>query len=107
MNIITTNARAYVNFGRWIADCPLDCGNAMALQPRQTTFCCQTSGGCGHIASVEWPEDADGIWEALEERRAPKNRNWFPKSHPLALKAGCPNGQTAQELRDETSENTR
>lgn len=105
MGIITLQARAYVNFGRWIADCPNDCGGAMALQPGQPEFYCAPPGGCGQIAPVEWPINAQEIWDALAERRAPKNRNWFPKSHSLALKANCPHGQTPAELRDETAEN--
>ena len=105
MTITTNVARAYVNFGRWISDCPLGCGNAMALQPGQSQFFCQPPGGCGNIASVEWPNDPDGIWEALGQRPMPKTRNWFPKNHELALRAGCPNGQSVQELLDEAQEN--
>lgn len=106
MNLITTQARAYVNFGRWIAECPLGCGNALELQKGQAQFFCNPPGGCGHVGSVDWPSNPDELWEALDGR-APKNRNWFPSEHPLALKANCPHGQTPQELRDETEEMTR
>lgn len=101
MTVTTGMARAYVNFGRWIADCPNDCGGALAMEPNQTTFHCGGSGGCGQIASVEWPPNPQEIWEALSERSRPKNRNWFPTGHNLALRAGCAHGQTPQELRDE------
>lgn len=102
--LITGNAQAYVNFGRWICECPLGCGNALALDPGTPTYFCAPPGGCGHIATINWPSNSADIWDALEERSAPKNRNWFPDGHPLALKAGCPTGQSPKELRDEASE---
>ncbi|MFE6846575.1 hypothetical protein [Streptomyces sp. NPDC057686] len=102
--ILTTRARAYVNFGRWVADCPLECGNAIALEPGQTSFFCPPPGGCGHIAEVEWPADPQGIWDALAVR-PPKHRNWFPVDHSLAVKAGCPHGQTVADLIEESKAN--
>lgn len=102
MELITNQARAYVNFGRWVADCPLDCGSAMQLQPGQGSYHCVE---CGHLATIEWPDNADDIWAALDERNAKRNRNWFPSNHTLALRSGSPHGQTVQELRDETQEN--
>lgn len=105
MSLVTTGARAYVNFGRWIADCPMECGNAAALEVNQTTFYCSPPGGCGHMGEVVWPTNAPEIWDALEERPMPKTRNWFPHNHNLALKSGCPHGQTPKELRDEAREN--
>ena len=104
-NLVTTSARAYVNFSRWVADCPMGCGNATALESNQATFFCAPSGGCGHIGEVDWPSDGPEIWEALMERPMPKTRNWFPHNHDLALKSGCPHGQTPTQLRDETREN--
>lgn len=103
--LISPNALAYVNFGRWIADCPLGCGGAQALEARQTNFFCNPPSGCGHIATIEWPSDPDGIWEALEVRRMPKTRNWFPKNHELALRANAPHGQSVEDLIAETAEN--
>lgn len=94
-------ARAYVNFGRWIADCPHNCGSALQLKSGQGVYQCVE---CGVLSEVEWPANPDEIWSALEERRAPKNRNWFPSGHVLALKAGAPHGQTVTELREETAE---
>lgn len=105
MTIVTTAAQAYVNFGRWIADCPLGCGNAAALEPNQTAFYCNPPGGCGHMGELIWPSNAQEIWEALNERPMPKTRNWFPQDHPLAIRANCPHGQSVKELRDETQEN--
>lgn len=94
-------ARAYVNFGRWVADCPQDCGAALKLDPGQTMFPCPE---CHSISEVEWPADPDAIWEALEKRPAPKNRNWFPEGHELAIRARLPHGQTAAQLDAETAE---
>lgn len=100
--LITSRARAYVNWGRWVADCPVNCGGALMLQPDQGAFLCQE---CGTLSEVEWPKDPQGIWEALLQRPAPKFRNWFPSGHALALKAGCPHGQTIAQLIEETAEN--
>lgn len=100
--VITMRARAYVNWGRWVADCPIQCGGALSLQPAQGTFHCPE---CKTLSDVEWPANPDEIWEVLSARPVPKFRNWFPSGHMLALRAGCPNGQTVQELRDETAEN--
>jgi hypothetical protein len=102
-HLITTRARARVNYGRWIADCPrAHCANAMRLEPRQATFHCGGEGGCQMVAPVEWPADADGIWEALLERPVPGTRHWYPSGHPEAVKLSIPHGQSVAELRDET-----
>lgn len=100
--LLTNQARAYVNFGRWIADCPIDCGSAMQLQPGQAAFHCPE---CGHLTTVEWPSNPDEIWEALGKRQAKRNRNWFPSGHQLALRSGSPHGQSVAELDAETEEN--
>jgi hypothetical protein len=100
--LMTNQARAYVNHGRWIADCPRDCGSALILQNGQGGYHCPE---CGHLTTVEWPADVEGITAALMERPIPKTRNWFPEGHTLALRAGCEHGQTVQQLRDETHDN--
>jgi len=102
MTLLTNQARAYINFGRVIADCPVDCGSAIQLQAGQSTFHCPE---CGYITTVEWPDNIDEIWEALNKRPAKRNRNWFPSNHTLALRSGSPHGQTVKELEDETAEN--
>lgn len=102
MNLLTNKALAYVNFGRWIADCPMDCGSALQLTNGQGVYHC---GECGFTTEVDWPNNAGDIWEALSVRPAKRNRNWFPTGHPLALRSFSPHGQTPQELRDETEEN--
>jgi hypothetical protein len=97
--LVTSKARAYVNFGRWIADCPTSCGSAIQLQPGQAVFQCVE---CYFMTSVEWPNDPDGIWEALGKRPANKHRNWFPSGHELALRSNSPHGQTVKDLEEET-----
>lgn len=101
MLTITDSARAYVNLGRWVADCPKECGYALALSPRQGMFHC---GECQHLCSVAWPHNADQIWEALAVRELPINRNWFPAGHDLAVRAGLPEGQSVKDLNEETAE---
>lgn len=97
--MIPTAARAYVNHGRWIADCPRPgCGNALKLTPHQGHFGC---GICATTAPVDWPADADEIWDVLQLRPEARNRNWFPLEHELAVRARCPHGQTVAELLDE------
>lgn len=93
-------ARAFVNHGRWIAECPRDlCSNALALESRQGRFVCDTEpDGCGADAPIEWPPDADEIWKALQRRPVPATRNWFPAEHELAVRAGEPHGQTVADL---------
>lgn len=100
--LIAGLARAYVNHGRWVADCPgLDCASALVLQPRQGVYQCPD---CWTVAPVDWPADADDIWSALSPR-PPARRNWYPASHDLAVRFNLPHGQTPAELRTETAEN--
>lgn len=103
--LITNRARARVNHGRWIADCPRDyCANAIALDPGQGVFQCAGTGGCQMLAEIEWPPDADEIWEVLSVRPVPATRNWYPAGHTEALRVGLPHGQTPEQLRAETAE---
>lgn len=102
MLLTPAEARAYVNHGRWLADCPRDCGGALQLDPKQTNFHCRE---CKWIGGIEWPDNADEIMEALEERVVPKTRNWFPSGHTLALRSSTPHGQTVKQLMEETEEN--
>lgn len=99
---VRARARARVNWGRWIADCPeLYCNNAEDLTPGQATFHCTV---CRIVGPVEWPADADGIWSALLERPRPATRNWYPAGHDEAVRLGLPHGQSARALDDETRE---
>src|SRR5512134_438542 len=94
--LLTRRAYAYVNHGRWIADCPFpDCGNAEKLQPRQSTFYCTN---CRFVGDVVWPGDADGIDAALSQRPVPQTRNWAPGGHRQAVSSGFPSGQSVADL---------
>ena len=102
MTALTDRARAYVNHGRWIADCPRPYGgNAEALDPRQGAFHCSN---CRLLVSIEWPTDPDELWDVLAKRPVPQTRNWFPPGHELALRSGCPHGQTVADLEAENDE---
>lgn len=93
-------ARARINWGRWLADCPRsDCAGAEELTPRQAMFHCSS---CGYLAEIDWPADPDGLWTVLLERPSPQTRNWYPAGHDEAMRAGLPHGQTPADLRDET-----
>lgn len=105
MPLLTTLARAYVNCGRWIADCPREhCTNAIALTPKQVQFFCEHEGGCRLLTEVEWPADADAIWEVLKARPVPGTRNWAPAGHRQAIVCGLPLGQTVDALIAENRE---
>lgn len=67
---------AYVNHGRWVADCAV-CPSALAVKPGQTTFACQDQL-CGAASELVWPADVAGIDALLAERPNPANRNWHP-----------------------------
>lgn len=100
--LVTNRARAYVNWGRWVADCTRPyCNSAAKLDPGQPVFYCAE---CRQIADIDWPTDAEEIWSELERRPVPGTRNWFPAGHELALRSGRPHGQTVAELRAETLE---
>ena len=89
-------ARAYVNHGKWIADGERPyCNGAEGLAPRQVQVHCTN---CHWEGLVEWPADADGIWDVLALRPVPGTRNWFPSGHKLALRSGTVHGQTVADL---------
>lgn len=93
--------QAYVNHGRWLADCSYpDCANAEALKPHQTQFHCSN---CHHLAVVVWPADVDGITDMLAVRPVPQTRNWSPAGHRQALVDGFPDGQTVSDLEEENA----
>lgn len=106
MLLVPAHALAYVNHGRWIADCPKPfCGNAMQLDARQATYACgvldgrgQLQGGCGLTTGLAWPVDAVWIWDALLRRPDPRTRNWAPAGHRQAVSDGFPDGQSVADL---------
>jgi len=101
--LMTRAAQAYMNHGRWIADCPRNgCRNALALQPGQAQFHC-TPCGCGVFADVEWPPDFEIIDAVLSVRPIPETRHWAPAGHRQSIACGSPEGQTVMDLINEST----
>jgi hypothetical protein len=99
------DAAAYVNWGRWVADCPRwpGCSNAAELEEGQEAAHCEPPAGCGAAYRVIWPADAAQIWAALEQRPSPQTRNWYPAGHDRAAAYGLPAGETPAGLQAETA----
>lgn len=92
---------AYVNVGRWVADCPRPyCGNAEELRLGQQVFEC-TVPECRLVAMVWWHRDAEAVWRELLRRPMPATRNWAPAQHRQAIACHVPHGQTVADLRAE------
>ena len=66
---------AYVNDGRWVADCP--CGSGILLVPGWALGTCFE---CGGIAEIAWPDEKAivAIDAALGERVKRSTMNWTP-----------------------------
>ena len=81
-------ARAYVNHGRWLADCPHPfCSNAELYghwydEARHAHFGLDESvfrcSECGTTAAAEWPSARTEIEQLLSYRPVPATRNWVP-----------------------------
>lgn len=71
-------AFAYVNWGRWVADCPLGCGGAE--RPAAEWFVCRECGNDranGERIPVVWPTPDDVVAiEAALIVRPLANRHW-------------------------------
>jgi hypothetical protein len=71
-------AFAYVNHGRWVADCPTGCGGAELA--RDDEFMCReclNAGAGRRPMPLVWPSDEDGrAIEAALAVRPVVNRNW-------------------------------
>lgn len=106
-------AVAYVNHGRWLADCPTGCNAAMDTTVGETGYLCgvpyegRIIGGCGASAPLVWPEDPNAITAALSVRPT-ANRHWAPAGHRQTyvsytpdgrlIAEAYPNGQTVADL---------
>jgi hypothetical protein len=86
--VLVADARivaAYVNHGRWVADCP-ECGGGIGGWPASPDGACLD---CGHVYAVAYPPD----WNRAEDllgRRPPRHRHWR-----------CDRGETVTELEAE------
>lgn len=75
-------AKARIEHGRWIVDCPFGCNGAQfASKQTRLFFCvdCLHSGKAeGRWIAVKFPDDIDAIEAELMLRPQPLTRNWFP-----------------------------
>jgi len=81
----TDVAVAYVNHGRWVADCPdQECHGAEDTLPSPITGVIGLNRhrmictNCGRTWPVEWPMTADMIVAVLMQRPRKDNRHWWP-----------------------------
>jgi len=66
---------AYVNHGRWVADCPdIDCPEAHQVSGGDVFQCVN----CGASGVVEFPDCVDVVDAVLAVRPVPQTRNWTP-----------------------------
>ena len=94
-----TDAQVYINWGRFVADCPKPgCTGALMVQPGETGMQCTY---CGTLALLVWPADGPQLMAALADR-AEKHRNWYPADFGRPLPVGTATGQTADDLQAET-----
>jgi hypothetical protein len=94
-------ALAYVNWGRWVADCPHpECTDAREVSDGRDQDVCHF----GHPFTVVRPPAAamTAIMAELTKRTEDADRSWYPRGHLRARLAGQPTGQTLDELREET-----
>ena len=95
-----TDAQVYINWGRFVADCPKPgCSGALMVQPGETGMQCTY---CGTLALLVWPVDGPQLMAALADR-AEKHRNWYPADFARPLPLGTVTGQTADDLQAETA----
>lgn len=81
-NTSPTAVQAYVNYSRWVADCP-DCNAAMWLRAGQAEFVC---GNCFTATRpVDWPDEPAEVEQPLLERPDPESRNWRAPETPADL----------------------
>lgn len=74
-------ALAYVNHGRWVADCPTPfCTGAVVLLTGSPFLCGNClNAECGfRYRLVSWPAERGEIEEILSTRLLPENANWYP-----------------------------
>lgn len=77
--------QAYVNHGRWIAECPA-CHAALVPPLRHPTFVCpvcRSAAVGGRAVELRWPAELEAGELALLVRPMP-NRNWHPWRETVA-----------------------
>jgi hypothetical protein len=94
-------ALAYLNWGRWVVDCPQPgCTDARLVNPARLEDVCAN----GHPFTITMPPPAQAaaIVTEMAGRAREQDRSWYPAGHARAEMAGQPTGQTPEELRVET-----
>ena len=79
------DAYAYINHGRWVADCP-HCTSARMVEPEQDEFLC-LDDQCHRVSRLVWPAQRPEIERILLARPNAKNRNWYPHESLAQLRA--------------------
>jgi hypothetical protein len=71
---------------------------------RDTVFYCTN---CGMLAMVQWPspEVELAIFQELRKRPVVSNRNWYPTGHIFASEHDLVQGQSVDDLKQETEDN--
>ena len=97
---------AYLNHGRWVADCATWPGCPGAVEyavPEGDLHQCNV---CGRSAGLEWPDSEflAGLAEVMAVRPF-ENRNWYPAGHPRGEANGTVTGQSLDDLAVENREN--
>lgn len=83
-------ALAYVNHGRWVADCPSPgCGGAMLVLKGGEFLCgtCFNAAIGGEYRPIEWPAEAAQIEALLIGRPLAVHMNWNPGETLAQLEA--------------------
>lgn len=80
-------AVAYVNHGRWVADCPLNDGGSRLVNPDYEFWCVE----CGNSFVVDWPDKKTmkDITTVLEQRDR-TNQNFHPSDFTRLHPASSP-----------------
>lgn len=107
---------AYLNQGRWVADCPVEwCGDALALYPQDPRTgivaadpAYVQSCAKGHQFRINAPPDRmRARIEAVLASRPEEYRDWLPDGHPWGASHGYPTGQSVEDLAAENEELAR
>lgn len=71
---------AYVNCGRWVAECPEDKWAVIVSSQTPLFFCgrCKNAAVGGRWRTVVFPADRVKIEYHLLKRQVSTNRNWYP-----------------------------
>ena len=78
-------ANAYINWGRWLINCPHDgCngGNLTPIENGETVIVCWDCGG-RVLPKFPPPAQVNAAHQVLEKREYAENRNWDPTTQDV------------------------